>query len=131
MKTLSKSELVKQNAELKSALDVREEYLTHAFRSEVTFIQKGNSRLGICGETRAHGGVVLEAARDEETRKWYVVGVHYWEARNATIAAHPFRHDDKEGLDLRTCYNQAARHVAEAQAKFYAPKIAEVCGIVS
>lgn len=128
MKTPSKSELLKENAELRHALEVREQYLSHAFRSEVTFIQKGATRLGICGECRAHGGIVLEANRDN-TGKWYVFGVHYWEAFAARVRAYPYRLDDKEGQDLRTCVEQVAKHVADKQADFYSVKTAEACGI--
>ena len=123
MKTLNKSDLLKQNEELSHAIWVRDQYLEHAFRGEVTFISKGGQRLGICGETRAHGGIVLEAAND--TGKWYVVGVHYWEAFAQKIRNYPFRHDDKEGQNLRTCVEQASKHIANIQAAFYAPRVAD------
>ena len=126
MKT-SKANLIQENAQLSAAVAVRDEYLMHAFRGEVTFISKGQTRLGICGETRAHGGVVIESNRDN-TGKWYVFGVHYWESFYQRIREYPLRHDDKEGQDLRTCAMQAAAHIAKVQAEFYAPKVLEaVC----
>ena len=128
MRTRMKSDLLRENAEISAALNVRDCYLTQAFRGDVTFISKGAVRLGICAETHAHGGVVLEAHKDNPGN-WYVVGVHYWEEFSKRIREYPFRHDDYEGLDLRTCVEQVQKHVSAKQAAFYAPKVAEACRI--
>lgn len=109
----SKADLIAENKKLKNAISVRDLYLSHAFRSEVTFIQKGSMRLGICGETRAHGGIVLHAWRDEG--KWNVLTVEHWETFAQLVRVYPYRHDDKEGHDLRDCVEQVAKHVQAKQ----------------
>lgn len=124
MKTPSKTQLLQENTELRRERDLMQEYLSHAFRSKVTFIQKGPTRLGLCGECRAHGGVVLEAMKDD-AGQWTVIGVYYFEARRDYVAKYPVRHDDDERQAWRTCYSQAARHVADIQHAFYAPRVVE------
>lgn len=126
MKTPKKSDLLRENGELRHSLNLHEQYLAHAFRSEVTFIQKGGMRLGICGETRAHGGIVLESARAQDG-KMFVVGVFYWESYYQSVRAYPARHDDKEAQDRRTCAEQVAKHVNAKQAAFYAPRVPMAC----
>lgn len=126
MKTPSKAALLAENAELKHAVGVRDEYLMHAFRGEVSFTSKGRTRLGICGETRAHGGVVLEAFKDV-AGVWHVAGVYYWESFYEKARNFPVRHDDTDGQDRRTCASQVAAQVAKKQADFYAPKVAAAC----
>lgn len=130
MKTLKKTDLLSENKRLSAALDVHEAYLMHAFRGEVTFVSKGNVRIGYCGETRAHGGIVLEAMRGDGGQ-WYVFGVHYFEAWYEGIRNYPVRDDDKERIDLRICATQAASQIAEKQAAFFAPKVAQEMAVAS
>ncbi len=112
-------------AELEKALGLHEQYLSHAFRSEVTHITKGDVRLSICGESRAHGGIVLEAMRSEHNSPWSVIGVFYWEAYRENVRLYPARHDDKEAQDRHILVDQVTAHVNKIQSAFYAPRVAE------
>jgi hypothetical protein len=120
----SKANLINRVAELERELSVRDIYLSYAFKSEVTHITKGTCKLSVCAECAAHGGVVLESMRDN-TGKWYVVGVYYWESFYTKVREYPARHDDVEAQDRRACASSVAKHVADKQAAFYAPRVAQ------
>lgn len=125
---ISKAQLLADNAELRRAVALRDEYMLHALKGEVHFISKGTTRLGYCGATRAHGGVVCEFIC-ENNRAVMVAGFYYFEPRRDYVRAYPVLGNDQERQDWRTCYERVASEISKEQAEFYAPKVAEACGV--
>lgn len=127
-KSPSKSDLAAQVELLRTEIACRDVYLREAFRGKVTHFTKGPHKLSVCGETSASGGVICQSQTcdSSDARKGtpYVVGVYYFETWFAKLREYPFRSDDAEGFALRALADTVARHVADRQAEFYAPKVA-------
>ena len=93
---------------LRNALNVHEAILSCMWDNTITprHYQAGPHRLSVYGMERAHGGVVVHSQRAENGR-YYVVQTAWLESLRAKLADFVFRHDDEEGLALRSLVNRA------------------------
>ena len=93
---------------LRSALNVHEAILSCMWDSTIAprHYQAGPHRLSVYGIERAHGGVIVHSQRGENGR-YYVVSTAWLETLRAKLAEYNFRHDDEDGLALRSLVNRA------------------------
>ena len=98
---------------LRSALNVHEEVLSCMWDTTIAprHYQAGPHRLSVYGMERAHGGVVVHSQRAENGR-YYDVTTAWLESLRSKLAQYNFRHDDKEGLALRSLVNRAHAETA-------------------
>jgi len=125
MRPKTKDTLIQENIELHHQNHLRDEIIAAMVKGNIAYFGRGHFRLGICGETRAHGGAVIEMVRETTHEAWRVNGVYFWEKYIQEVRQYPVKYNDAEMQNRRNIAEDVAVYVVEQQRNYFQPKITE------